>query len=179
MSRRTLMLPLFVTCCGSVAAFLGRPWGLPDMPGLKLVDRLPPLGIASLCLFVCLFPKYQFAKIAVPTAGSKHQLPSARSIPVPRASAGSTRRGDPRDPRRRRGSQTGHRFGSSRRNERKLREETIGSCRRSLAFLAAPAPGSAAAVFPALTPERRWSEALARAVPSHRALSGSPPVHAP
>ena len=36
-------------------ALLGRPPGLPLTPGLKLVDRSPPFGIASVCLFFCLF----------------------------------------------------------------------------------------------------------------------------
>jgi hypothetical protein len=38
-----------------VCGLLGRPPGLPDLPGLKLVDRFPPRGtVASDCLFDCL-----------------------------------------------------------------------------------------------------------------------------
>ena len=38
-----------------VVGFLGRPPGLPETPGLKLVDRGPPRGIVSARLIVCLF----------------------------------------------------------------------------------------------------------------------------
>jgi hypothetical protein len=43
-----------------VLGLLGRPPGLPETPGLKLVDRLPPRGIcfASDGLFGCLFYRY-------------------------------------------------------------------------------------------------------------------------
>jgi hypothetical protein len=39
-----------------VSRRFGRPSGLPDTPGLKLVDLSPPLGIAWFCLFWGLFP---------------------------------------------------------------------------------------------------------------------------
>ena len=38
-----------------VSGRFGRPPGLPETPGLKLVDRSPPRAIASLRLFYCLF----------------------------------------------------------------------------------------------------------------------------
>jgi hypothetical protein len=38
-----------------VSGLFGRPPGLPETPGLKLVERSPPRGIASVRLFGCLF----------------------------------------------------------------------------------------------------------------------------
>jgi hypothetical protein len=45
-----------ITCLASiVAGLLGRPPGLPDAPGLKLVERSPPRDMVTARLIVCLF----------------------------------------------------------------------------------------------------------------------------
>ena len=54
-SRAAAFTSAMVLRASIVAGRFGRPPGLPEMPGLKLVDRRPPFDIAWFCLFHCLF----------------------------------------------------------------------------------------------------------------------------